>query len=74
MDDIEAILLDRHPRQYEVSQLINKFTGVILHIIKNTIGEEMWRPQGKGSIRYFGKNLVVTQSLLGFKLMEKATK
>jgi len=32
----------------------------------------MWEPDGKGSIKVVGNKLVITQSLLGFKLMEKA--
>ena len=38
----------------------------------DTIGEEMWRPMGKGSIRLHNKRLIITQSLLGFKLMEQS--
>ncbi len=44
----------------------------VIESIKSTIGQDMWKPDGKGSIRIIGNKLVITQSLLGFKLMEKA--
>lgn len=44
----------------------------VIESIKSTIGPDMWKPDGKGSIRVIGNKLVITQSLLGFKLMEKA--
>ena len=44
----------------------------VVEIIKSTIGKEMWEPDGKGSIKVVGNKLVITQSLLGFKLMEQA--
>jgi len=44
----------------------------VVESIKSTIGKEMWEPDGKGSIKVVGNKLVITQSLLGFKLMEKA--
>jgi hypothetical protein len=40
--------------------------------IRGTIGEDMWRPIGKGSIRLHGNQLVVTQTPLGFKLLRDA--
>ncbi len=44
----------------------------VIESIKSTIGEDMWKPDGKGSIRVIGNKIVITQSMLGFKLMEKA--
>jgi hypothetical protein len=44
----------------------------VVESIKSTIGKEMWEPDGKGSIKVVGNKLVITQSLLGFKLMERA--
>ncbi len=44
----------------------------VVESIKSTIGKDMWEPDGKGSIHVVGNKLVITQSLLGFKLMEKA--
>lgn len=40
--------------------------------IRESIGEEMWRPIGKGSIRIVGNQLVITQTPLGFKLLSEA--
>jgi hypothetical protein len=45
----------------------------LISAIRNSIGQEMWEPQGKGSIRVMNKNLIISQTLLGFKLMEKAS-
>ncbi|MCD6365341.1 MAG: hypothetical protein J7M14_05645 [Planctomycetes bacterium] len=46
----------------------------IIALIKNAIGQDMWRDsgRGKGSIRVIGSNLVISQTPLGFKLLEKA--
>lgn len=39
-------------------------------VVKDSIGADMWQPTGKGSIRIFRGQMIVTQTLLGFKLME----
>lgn len=54
---------DRQARQRET----------LIRIIKDSIGEDMWQPTGKGSIRILSnrRQLVITQSLLGFKLMRQ---
>ncbi|HDY65951.1 MAG TPA: hypothetical protein ENH84_06955 [Phycisphaerae bacterium] len=44
----------------------------LINIIKNSIGQDMWEPNGKGSVMLFNKKLVITQSLLGWKLMERS--
>ncbi|GAG27599.1 unnamed protein product, partial [marine sediment metagenome] len=44
----------------------------LVEIIKMTIGEDMWAPTGKGAIRLMRNNLVISQTPLGFKLLEKA--
>lgn len=43
----------------------------LIAAIQDSIGKDMWEPQGKGSIRLLGNQLIITQSLLGWKLMEK---
>jgi hypothetical protein len=42
----------------------------LVQIIREMIGEDMWHPQGKGSVRLFGNQLIITQTLLGFRLLE----
>ncbi len=42
----------------------------LVKTIKDSIGEDMWQPMGRGSIRLMGNRLIITQSLLGFKLMD----
>jgi len=46
----------------------------LVEIIRNSIGEEMWLPIGKGSIRFLGNQMIISQSLLGFKLMEETSR
>lgn len=45
----------------------------LVETIKNSIGEDMWQPTGKGAIKVLAgrKQMVITQSLLGFKLMRQ---
>jgi hypothetical protein len=49
-----------------------KMRDDVVATVKETIGEDMWAPTGKGSIRIMGTKLVITQTQLGFKLLEKA--
>lgn len=49
-----------------------KYRQTVVDIIKNSIGRDMWHPNGKGTIVILRDRLVITQSLLGFKLMEEA--
>ena len=44
----------------------------LIGIIQEAIGEEMWQPQGTGSIRLLGGKLLISQTQLGFKLLEMA--
>ena len=44
----------------------------IVAIIKDAIGEEMWQPIGKGSVRLLGDKLIISQTPLGYKLLEEA--
>jgi len=46
----------------------------LIKIIKDSIGEEMWQPQGKGSVSLMGNKLIISQTLLGFKLLEQTTR
>ncbi|MBS3821537.1 MAG: hypothetical protein GVY16_00255 [Planctomycetes bacterium] len=57
----------------DVSELRTRQRETIVKMIKESIGEEMWRPEGKGSITILPgrKQMVITQSLLGFKLMRQ---
>jgi len=41
----------------------------IIQAVKDSIGDDMWQPDGKGSIRIFQGKLIVTQTPLGFKLL-----
>ena len=43
----------------------------LLGIIKDSIGADMWAPDGKGSVQFLGTKLVISQTMLGFKLLER---
>ena len=49
-----------------------KLRDNLIQAIKDSIGEDMWKPDGKGSISMVGSKMVISQTLLGFKLMENA--
>lgn len=44
----------------------------IITVIKDSIGDDMWRPNGGGSIQMIQNKLVISQSPLGFHLLEKS--
>jgi len=44
----------------------------LIDVIKNAIGEDMWQPIGKGSIKIVRGQMVISQTLLGFALLERA--
>ena len=44
----------------------------LLQIIRDSIGQDMWQPTGKGSLQVLNGRLVISQTPLGFKLMEQA--
>ena len=44
----------------------------LIEIIKMSIGEEMWAPEGKGAIQILGNKLIISQTPLGFKLLREA--
>ncbi|MCD4825347.1 MAG: hypothetical protein K8S55_12190 [Phycisphaerae bacterium] len=46
----------------------------LIDAIKKTIGDDMWYPDGKGTIRIIRNKLIITQTLLGWKLMETANR
>jgi hypothetical protein len=47
-----------------------KLRESLMTAVKDSIGEDMWKPDGKGSITIVGSKMVISQTLLGFKLME----
>ncbi len=54
------------------AELRKKNEEALLEIIKITIGEEWWHPTGKGTIKLLGNKLIISQTRLGFRLMEKS--
>lgn len=56
----------------EIQELRQRNADSIVSVIKNAIGEDMWHPTGKGSVQIVNNKLVVTQTQLGFKLLDQA--
>ena len=46
----------------------------LIRFIQNSIGEDMWHPQAKGSVTILRGKLIVSQTKLGYKLMGEATR
>lgn len=44
----------------------------LMDIIRNSIGPDMWAPTGKGTLQILNGRLVISQTPLGFKLLEEA--
>ena len=44
----------------------------LVGMIKDSIGEDMWQPTGKGNIRILRGQMIITQTPLGFKLLQEA--
>ena len=65
---------DRYGDSESVSttELKEKLRENLTSIIKTSIGEEMWHPQGQGSVKFLGNKLVISQTKLGFLLMGRA--
>jgi hypothetical protein len=58
-----------------MAQKRQKVRDDLIQIIKDAIGPDMWRDGGgKGSIRLHRNQLIITQTPLGFKLLEDATR
>lgn len=62
------------PEQESPAELRANQKNQLIESIKNSIGPDMWYPNGKGTITIFRNQLVITQSLLGWKLMERGTR
>lgn len=44
----------------------------LIQIIRDATGDELWEPTGRGHIRILNGKLIISQTRLGFKLLEKA--
>ncbi len=63
---------DRNSDRETPAQQRKRMRDNLIGMIKESIGEDMWQPQGKGSIRIMRGKLIISQTMLGFKLMERA--
>ena len=58
----------------DITEERKKIRENLTNIIKVSIGEEMWHPQGQGSVQFLRNKMVISQTKLGFLLMGKALK
>ena len=54
--------------------LMNRSGESLVQMVKDSIGSRMWEPEGKGSIRLHQNKLIISQSLLGFKMLQNSTR
>lgn len=55
-----------------IAERRRKKEAALIKIIKESVGEDMWQPDGKGSIKIVQKKLYITQTMLGWKLLERS--
>ena len=55
-----------------IAEQRQKLKDQLIEIIKMSIGEEMWAPEGKGAVQILGNKLIISQTPLGFKLLKEA--
>jgi hypothetical protein len=46
----------------------------LIAVVRSTIPDEFWEPNGKGSIRILRGQMIISQSKLGFKLMNRSSR
>ncbi|MCE5276591.1 MAG: hypothetical protein ABFD92_18950 [Planctomycetaceae bacterium] len=49
-----------------------KIEETLIKVVKTAIGEDMWQPQGPGAIAIHNGRMIITQSKLGFLLLNKS--
>lgn len=57
----------------DVATLRQRVRDTLIDAIKLSIGEDMWAPTGKGNITLLRNKLIITQTPLGFRLLEQST-
>ena len=63
---------DSDTEEEGIAEQRQRIRDTLTEIIRLSIGEDMWAPTGKGSIRILRNQLIVSQTPLGFKLMDRA--
>ncbi len=51
-----------------------RIKNTLIEIIMFSIGQDMWQPTGKGSIKILRNKMIISQTPLGFKLLERSMK
>jgi len=55
-----------------ITEQQKQIRDTLIEIIKFSIGEDMWAPTGKGSIKILQNRMIISQTPLGFKLLERS--
>ena len=61
---------DTSTRGESMAEKRQKNRDTLIEVIKMSIGEDMWAPTGKGSVKIIRNQLIITQTPLGFRLLE----
>ncbi|MBN1943381.1 MAG: hypothetical protein JW849_08830 [Phycisphaerae bacterium] len=64
----------KEPKRETSADLRAHQKNQLIESIRNSIGQEMWHPNGRGTITIYRGQLVITQSLLGWKLLEEGNR
>ncbi len=70
--DGESIFTEEPDQDEDAARTRAERGEQLIKSIKESIGEDMWQPTGRGSIKLMDDRLIITQSLLGFKLLDQA--
>ncbi len=62
---------DDDDEDWSLPELRKKVREDLIAAVKQTLGDDFWRPNGTGSIKIHGTKMIITQSLLGWKLMQQ---
>lgn len=62
----------REFEEEDIREVRERVRKTLVEVIKESIGEEMWHPTGKGNVRLLGDKMIVSQTKLGFLLLAKS--
>lgn len=62
---------DDEEDEYDQAEMREQLRAQLIDLVRASTGEELWEPIGRGSIRIFQGRMIISQSRLGFKLMDR---
>jgi hypothetical protein len=63
---------DEDDEEESRKEMRERTRNALIKVVKDSIGEEMWTPTGKGNVQFLGNKLIISQTKLGFLLLKKA--